>query len=202
MAVAADAPEQDPEWLGALRRQDKAAFTRLVRTYQTSMVSLARSLVGRDAAGDVVQDSWISAYRALPAFEGRSTVRTWLLRITGNRAISHLRAGGRLINESDLLDPDVAARFTDEGRWREPPVPWTEETPEGLLASEELRRALEAGLESLPPMQRTVLRLREVEDLSSEEICKILEISASNLYVLLHRARTRLWSIIDAYQRS
>ncbi|HYW92824.1 MAG TPA: sigma-70 family RNA polymerase sigma factor [Gammaproteobacteria bacterium] len=198
----ANAPEQDPEWLGALRRQDKAAFTRLVRTYQTSMMALARSLVGRDAAGDVVQDSWISAYRALPAFEGRSSIRTWLLRITGNRAISHLRTRGRLINETDLLEPDVTARFGDNGRWREPPVPWSEDTPEGLLASEQLRQALDAGLETMPPLQRTVLQLRETENLSSDQICKILDISASNLYVLLHRARTRLWSIVDAHQRS
>ncbi len=200
--MGGDSPEQDPDWLAALRRQDEAAFTRLVRTYQAGMLALARSLVGPDAARDVVQESWIHAYQALPAFQSRSSIRTWLFRITGNRAISHLRAGGRLVPGSELLDPEVTARFDARGRWAQPPVPWSQDTPEGLLASEELRQALAAGLEALPPMQRTALHLREVEDLAAAEICKILEISASNLYVLLHRARTRLWSIVDAHQRA
>lgn len=192
--------DEDQSWLAALRTQDTLAFTRLVRTYHSSMLRFAQSLVG-DAANDVVQESWLSAFQALPKFEGRSTLKTWLLRITSNQAINHLRANKHLLNLSDLED-DLAGRFDANGRWREPPVPWTQDTPEALLVSDELGDLIERSIKALPPLQGAVLRLREIEAVPAADVCKILEITPSNLYVLLHRARTRVWSVIDGYQRT
>jgi len=195
------ATESDPEWIAALRARDRAAFTQLVERYHAGMMSLARSLVG-DAAADVVQDSWISAFRALPDFRGHSSLKTWLLRITANRAISHLRSRGVAAGESAPDGAPLDQRFDESGRWGQPPFPWSLDTPDALLASAELRETIARTVDALPPLQRSVLRLREAEGLDRDEICKILDISTSNLHVLLHRARVRLWRAIEAYQRS
>lgn len=192
--------DEDPSWLAALRTQDEQACARLVRTYHSSMLRLARAMVGH-AANDVVQASWLHAFQALPKFAGRSTIKTWLLRITRNEAIEHLRSSRHVLDASTLED-ELDRRFDADGRWSEPPVPWTQDTPEALVFGEELRELIETTVAALPPLQRAVIQLREVEALPATDVCKILDITPSNLYVLLHRARTRLWSVIDAYQRA
>lgn len=190
----------DPHWLAALRAQDRQAFTRMVGTYHQSMLALARSLVG-DAANDIVQESWLSAYGALPSFEGNSTIKTWLLRITTNQALSHLRSNQRK-REVTGVDDGLDERFDDAGRWRRPPAPWHHDSPEALVLSDELGELLDQAVNGLPALQKAVLQLREGDNLAVAEICKILDISSSNVYVLLHRARVRLWAVIDAYQGS
>ncbi|AOU97969.1 hypothetical protein BI364_08325 [Acidihalobacter yilgarnensis] len=192
--------EENFHWLESLRRQDKSAFTQLVRKYHANVLRLAQSIVGVDSAQDVAQDVWLSVYRSLSGFEGRASLKTWILRIASHRAIDYLRANNKELDAGDWNE-DLPGRFDEDGNWLNPPMPWTADTPEALLLSDELQRVIESTIQALPPLQGAVLRLHEIEDQSVDDICKILDISASNYYVLLHRAKTRLWNAIEAYQR-
>jgi RNA polymerase sigma-70 factor (ECF subfamily) len=92
-------------------------------------------------------------------------------------------------------------RYGPDGSWRSPPSTWSADTPEALLAAKDMRAVIDKALADMPVQQRSVLTLRDVEGLSLEEISHVLEISASNTRVLLHRGRRRLWSALDEYQR-
>ncbi len=184
---------------------DEAAFRRLVALHQQAMYSLARSIAGEAIADEVVQEAWLAVIRALPKFEQRSSLKTWILRIVGNHAKSRLRKESRHINFSDLGDGDEALgadRFRGDGHWRQPLTAWRVDQPEELLASEQLRQCLQTAIEALPANQRSVLMLRDREGLAMEDICKILDLSDSNARVLLHRARTRLWRAIEQYEEN
>jgi RNA polymerase sigma-70 factor (ECF subfamily) len=162
------------------------------------MVRLARSIVGAARAEEVVQEAWIKVLAALPTFELRSSLRVWLMRILRNEAISLLRKDRR--SPETETDDALDDRFAPDGSWRTPPAIWSLDTPEALLASKEMQDVLNRALEALPELQRTVLTLKDIEDLSFDEICNVLEISASNARVLLHRARRRLWAAVDIHQ--
>ncbi len=181
---------------------DEAAFCQLIREYQPGMQHLARSIVGEAIAEEVVQEAWLAVIRALPKFEQRASLKTWILRIVGNHAKTRLRKESRQINFSALGEDAYPEpeRFRANGHWNHPPAAWHAERPEDLLASEQLRRRLQAAIEQLPPNQQSVLLLRDRENLSMQDICKILELSDSNVRVLLHRARTRLWRVIEQYE--
>jgi RNA polymerase sigma-70 factor (ECF subfamily) len=208
----------DAELLAALRAGDEAAFAELVTAWSPSMLRIARSFVGTwQAAEDVVQDTWLGVVRGLGAFEGRSALRTWVLSILANRARSRAARDRRLVLWSDLAEP---AADGDAGSWVDParfrgsgdpypghwttagePVPWREQ-PETSAISREALEVLEAALEALPPRQQTVVRLRDVHDLTSQEVCEVLDISAENQRVLLHRGRSRLRATLEVHYRA
>jgi len=128
--------------LAAIRQDKDAVFTQLVKQLHTRMFSLARSLLSKHEAEDAVQDAWISAYRGIDNFEGRSSLHTWLSRIVINEARMRLRKSGREIN-LDVVnsEPDaLAARFRKDGHWSEPPLKWEAGTPEELLQEQTRRR--------------------------------------------------------------
>ena len=185
----------DAELLTRLRAGDEQAFAALVQRHHTAMVRLASTFVPRRAAEEVVQETWLGFLRGLDRFEGRASLRTWLFRILVNRARSAGVREHRSI-PSDLNEPAVdPQRFASTGQWIEPPVPWSEQVEDRLVAAE-LSERLRALIDDLPPLQRQVITLRDVEGLSSQEVCELLEISEGNQRVLLHRARSRLRGIL------
>lgn len=192
----------EQELISKLIDGDEAAFRDIVMALHVPMTYVARAIVGQDAAADVVQDAWIMAIKALPSFEGRSSLKTWLLSIVANAAKGRLRKEARVVAMGDAQDIENLdnQRFTDDGRWANPPRLWHVDTPERILGSEQLREQIFKAIDELPPTQRAVLVLRDMEEVALSDICNILAISDSNCRVLLHRARTRLWQIIEQLQ--
>lgn len=184
---------------------NEQAFTQLVRVYHGKLRYLARSIVGEAFADEVVQETWLAVLKALSGFEARSSLKTWIFRILSNTAKSRVRREIRSTAAGDLIDEEQpalpATRFDTSGNWKTPPLPWHAETPEALLASDQLRQCLEKALAVLPASQRMVIVLRDIEGMPMAEVCNILGVQETNARVLLHRARTRLRTAIEAYQR-
>jgi len=182
----------DGELLLRLRSGDERAFVSLVECYQEQMLRLATSFVpSRAVAEEVVQDTWLALLRGLDTFEGRSSLKTWLFSILLNQART---TGTREHRSVPVADPEPAvdpARFDVSGHWAEPPEHWTEAV-EGRLAAGKLADRIRELMDELPARQREVVILRDVEEMSSEEVCSVLAISDGNQRVLLHRGRSRL----------
>jgi RNA polymerase sigma-70 factor, ECF subfamily len=201
--VPADA---DAELLAPLRAGDEAAFCALVDRHAGAMLRTATAVTGsRAAAEEAVQDTWIAVLRHLHRFEGRSTFRTWVFRILVNRARTLATREGRTLPFSALSGsspeegPAVSpAQFDAAGAWAIPPASWAG-LPEDRLLARESMDLLRAAIEALPPAQRTVLRLRDVEGWSAEEVCAALQLTPGNQRVLLHRARTGIRTRLDEY---
>jgi RNA polymerase sigma-70 factor (ECF subfamily) len=147
------------------------------------------------AVEEVVQDTWLGVIRGLDDFEGRSSLRTWIFRILVNRARTHGVRDARNVPFSEIEDDDRPAveptAFAADGRWTSAP-PRLEYDPETSLLSAELRARLLRAVDSLPPPQRAVITLRDLVGVPAEEVCELLELSAGNQRVLLHRARARV----------
>lgn len=180
------------ELLGRLRAGDEEAFAWLVDRYHAAMVRFARGYVRSQAvAEEVAQDAWLGLLRGLDRFEGRSSLRTWLFRIVVNRAISAgLHERQHLPVDDSELEED-SGRFSQDGWWATPPVHWADEAVNRMVAPEQAARVRRL-VEELPPAQRQVVTLRDVEGLPSADVCSILGISEGNQRVLLHRARARI----------
>jgi len=187
----------DKELLDRLRNGDEEAFMMLVARYQQPMLRLASSMVSSQAiAEEAVQETWMGVVRGVDRFEGRSTFKTWLFRILVNRtrsAGSHERSGAQL-ETLHAVDP---ARFDAQGQWADPLDRWTEDSDNRLDAAAWIP-VLKAALDDLPPRQRQVVLLCDVEGLSNEEACAVLSVSRGNQRVLLHRGRSRLREILEA----
>jgi RNA polymerase sigma-70 factor (ECF subfamily) len=190
----------DTELLARLRSGDEEAFVMLVGRYEKPMLRLARSMVPSQAvAEEAVQDTWMGVVRGIERFEGRSSFKTWLFRILVNRArsaASQERPGAR-IQAPHVVDP---SRFDARGQWVDPPERWVEESVERLDAAAWLPM-LKSALDDLPPRQRQVVILRDVEGLSHDEACSVLGISSGNQRLLLHRGRSRLREVLEAEMR-
>ncbi len=189
---------------GLIAKRDDA-FRYAIEQYQGSMMYLARSFVGDKLADEVVQETWCSAMRALKGFEKRSSLKTWLLRIVANEAKTRLRKENRMTSLEALTaaDPEFASRFDDNGHWgAHRPGDWRADSPEALISSEELKLCLDLMISSLPDLQAATLNLREQQGYSLAEICNILEVSESNVRVLLHRARNRLYRCVEHFQET
>ena len=194
----------EKELIAKLIAGEEAAFREIVRTLSGPMTSVARAIVGVGSAADVVQDAWIMVMKALPRFERRASLKTWVLSIVSNTAKSHLRKQARMISMGDAQDIENIElnhdRFRVDGHWANPPRAWNMDTPERILDSEQLREHILKTIGELPENQKAVLTLYDMEQLSFDEICNILDITDSNCRVLLHRARTRVWQAIEHLQ--
>jgi len=179
---------------------DPAAFESLVGDYQNLMISVARAIIGEAFADEVVQDAWMSAIKALPKFESRSSLKTWLLHIVSNGAKSRLRREKRQLSLDDGWQSESSDKFDGRGHRYDDVLPWEDDTPEALLANQELSQIIEACFQQLPALQRAALTLYDMEGVKMAEVCNILDISASNTRVLLHRARTTLHHTIEQYR--
>jgi RNA polymerase sigma-70 factor (ECF subfamily) len=210
MTVTSTAIDNDDRALcEALRRGEEQAFELLVSTYHAPLRRLAMSFT-RDAgvAEEIVQDTWVGVLRGIDGFEGRSSLKTWIFRILVNTAKTRKVREARVVPVSSIseyahepsVDPD---RFFDEqnrwpGHWASPPTRWEHLPEEGTVTRETLGRLREA-IQQLPPMQRQVIELRDVEGWGSEEVCELLGLSEANQRVLLHRARSRVRQALEDY---
>jgi RNA polymerase sigma-70 factor (ECF subfamily) len=205
------ATPEDLRTVAALRAGDERVFRELVERYHASLIRVALLYVRtRAVAEEVVQDTWIGVLRSLPRFEGRSSLRTWIFRILANQARTRARREARSVpfsslagddDDSPTVDPDrflAADHPAFPGHWASPPQSWAARPEEELLARE-TRELVLAAIEVLPPSQRAVISLRDVEGWSSEEVCDLLEISEGNQRVLLHRARAKVREALEEY---
>jgi RNA polymerase sigma-70 factor (ECF subfamily) len=181
---------------------DQLAFKQVVSEYNTIMLSVARAIVGEAFADEVVQDAWISAIKALPKFEARSSLKTWLLNIVSNGAKTRVRRENRSLSLDDGWETESADKFDNTGHRYDDILPWEMDTPESLLANTQLQSVIEKCFQKLPPLQRAALTMYDLEGIEMKEICNILDISSSNVRVLLHRARTSLHHEIENYKQS
>jgi RNA polymerase sigma factor (sigma-70 family) len=198
---------QDSAIVAALRSGDEAMFAALLDAWSRGMLWLARSYVStEESAQEVLQETWLGVLRGIDGFEGRASLKTWVYRILINTAKRRGVRESRAVPWSDVFDgpePTVApARFQGEqepssGHWKEFPAAWP--TPEGAALAGEARDRISAALAALPPRQRAVITLRDVEGYTSEEVCELLSISPANQRVLLHRARAAVRGKIEEY---
>ena len=196
-AMPNEPPCDELQLLERLRAGDEAAFSELVDRYHPAMVRLALTRVrSRAVAEEVAQEAWLGVLRGIDRFEGRSSLRTWLFRIVINRAIStgirervHLPVGDDELESAD-------GRFSQDGWWVTPPTHWADEVLDRVTAPALVARVREV-IADLPPAQREVVTLRDVEGLPSSEVSAILGISQGNQRVQLHRARARIRSVLE-----
>jgi RNA polymerase sigma-70 factor, ECF subfamily len=195
---AVPAIDADLELVARLRAGDEQAFVELVARHHAAMLRLACSFVSSTAvAEEVVQDTWIGVLRGIEHFEGRSSFRTWLLRILVNRATSTGMRERRSVAVGDAGPVVDRARFDASGAWMSPPTHWVEDSDDRLLA-QGLTGQIQAALDGLPARQREVVVLRDVDGLSGHEVCEVLEISEANQRVLLHRGRSHLRQALES----
>jgi RNA polymerase sigma-70 factor (ECF subfamily) len=193
------APAEDPdgELVARLCAGEEQAFLALVTRHNSSMLRLAGSFVSSQAiAEEVVQDTWLAVLRGIDGFAGRSTFRTWLLRILVNRATSTGMRERRTVAVGDAGPVLDSSRFDATGAWMSPPQHWVEDSDERLLA-EGLAERIHTALGELPERQRQVVMLRDVDGLSGAEVCQALEITEANQRVLLHRGRSHLRQTLE-----
>jgi len=204
----------DDALLARLRDGDESAFAGLVTRWSPMMLRVARSHVSTDASSEeIVQETWLAVIRGLDAFEGRSSLRTWVFRILTNLAKTRGVREARSVPMSSWRPTDDGGPTVDPDRFQSSggeyahnwtpvgaPVPW-EPGPEQSAVAAEIRRLLAAALADLPDRQRHVVTLRDVHGLSSEEVCGTLDLSQANQRVLLHRGRARLRTVLEDYYR-
>ena len=180
---------------------------RLVESYGPSMLRIARLYTPSQAvAEEVVQEAWLGLLMGLDRFEGRSSLKTWLFTILTNRAKTRGEREGRIIPFSSVApdapddEPSVdPSRFFSGGRWESHWSSPPRAIPEERLLAAETRAYVEQAIGALPPNQRAIMTLRDVEGLSSEEACSVLGISETNQRVLLHRARSKVRAALEEY---
>ena len=202
--------EDERALVAALRRGDESAFATLVDRHSAGLLRLARTYVSSVAvAEDVVQETWLALLRGLDRFEERSTIKTWLFRVAANIARTRGVQERRTTPFSSLGD-DEQGPTVDPSRfrppddpdwphhWAAPPQRW-DTSPEARLMAYETREQLAQALAALPPRQRSVVALRDVEGLTADEVCELLDLSAGNQRVLLHRGRARLRQALEDY---
>ena len=187
----------DEGLLDRLHAGDEQAFAQLVHRHNASMISIARTFVPNLAvAEEVVQETWLAVLRGLDGFEGRSAFRTWLFAILVNKAKA---SGARERRAVPIEDPGPAvdaSRFDDTGHWRTAPEHWVEAAADRDHAAKIAAR-IRTAVTDLPDRQAQVVTLRDLQGLSSEQVCQVLGISEGNQRVLLHRGRSRLRQIIE-----
>jgi len=193
----------------ALRRGDSDAYAALVDELTPALLRLAMAHVpSRAVAEEVVQDTWLGVVNGIERFEGRSALRTWIFGILLNIARTRGKREKRTLPISyfqkraeegggPAVDPDRFHGGAGElrGAWASPPAEWQE--PERKLANDESRQVLLEAIAELPPRQRDVIVLRDIQGYSAEDARNALDISETNQRVLLHRARSKVRAALE-----
>src|ERR1044072_550592 len=180
-----------------------------MRMYNASLLRVAQIYVAsRSIAEDVVQDTWIAVFNGIDRFEGRSSLKTWIFRILTNIAKTRGQREGRTVPFSALERPEMVpesagepSRFLppDHERWPGHSAPKPEAWPEDRLLAAETLAVVGRAIEGLPPAQRAVISLRDLEGWSAEEARNALGVSETNQRVLLHRARSKVRQALEHY---
>ncbi len=195
--------EDETSLIEGLHSGRRESFQRAVTQYSGAMLATARAIAGPANAEDIVQDAWLTVFERMDSFEGRSSFKTWLQRIVTNRAISYLRSRSREVSQTgNEEDVSVSDWFDATGSWASPPTGWHGDSPDALLAAEDLQDCIDKHLQEMPDNQRGVLVLRDMQQMKFEEICNELSLSASNARVLLHRARMRLMKMVNHFEET
>jgi RNA polymerase sigma-70 factor, ECF subfamily len=199
--------------MAGLRAGDEAAFAWLLDRHDRSLRRLARTFVATGSAADeVVQETWLAVIEGIDRFEGRATVRTWITRILMNKARTRGVRDKRSVPFSSIGAAgadDLGPTFPPErflppghprwpGHWAAPPPSWDGLPPERLEAAETLAR-VQAAIDTLPPLHRQVITLRDVDGWSPDETCTVLGLTPGNQRVVLHRARARVRAALESY---
>jgi RNA polymerase sigma-70 factor (ECF subfamily) len=202
--------DADAELLARLRLGDEAAFMELVDRYGALMLRIALSHVrSRAVAEEVVQEAWLGVLQGLSRFEGRSSLKTWVLRIVTNRARTRGEREQRSVplsaieggREEASVDPRRFRPSDDPrypGGWAVPPHAWARRPDESLAAAETLEQ-VRLAIDALPARQQEVILLRDVEGWDPDEVCAALGLSEGNQRVLLHRARSHVRGELERY---
>jgi RNA polymerase sigma-70 factor (ECF subfamily) len=195
-----------------LRAGDEDAFAWLLDRYDGRLRRLARAFVAtRAAADEVVQETWLAVIEGIDRFEQRSSLKTWIYRILVNKARTRGARDERTVPFSAIVgnDGDLGPTFPPDrfrppdhprwpGHWAKPPAAWQELPQEQLEARETLDR-IATAIADLPSLHRQVITLRDVEGWTSAEVCAALDLTPGNQRVVLHRARARVRSRLEAY---
>jgi len=199
----------EAELLARLRDGDERAFEALVDRHYNTMLAVARGYVkSRAVAEEVVQEAWVGVLKGLDRFEGRSSLRTWIIRIVANIAQTRGAREARSVPLSSLapegdeaaVDPDRFRGRDDAfpGHWQQYPSDWEALPEQALLGRETLALVIEV-VAGLPAAQQQVITLRDISGFTAEEVCAALDISGGNQRVLLHRARSRVRSALEEH---
>lgn len=181
-----------------LRARDDSAFEELVRAYGGRLLATATRILGNpEDARDAVQDAFLSAFRAIDSFAGESRASTWLHRIVINASLMKLRSRARKPEES--IEAHLP-QFTEDGHFQTPPAEW-KEPADVLIQRRQTRDLVRKSIDRLPETYRTVLLLRDIEELDTEETARVLEISTNAVKTRLHRARQALRTLLDPHLR-
>lgn len=208
------APESEPraaeDLVARLRAGDESAFSELVDSLHGRLLALARSFCSQpEVAEEAVQETWIGVIQGIHRYDGRAPLRSWIFGILVRRART---LAVREKRHQRGMNPDERKRVEEgeeerepgmgpSGRWIEPPTPWGLLDPEAAMLARETLEVVQAALERLPPTQRAAVLLRDVEGLDTAESCNVLEVSETNLRVLVHRGRAAIRRALDAYRR-
>jgi len=202
----------DDRLVAALRAGDEAAFSDIVARWSPGLLRLARLHVpSQEVAEEALQETWLAVLRGIDGFEGRSSLRSWVIGILINQARQHGRrerrslpfAALRRMGEEGRDEPAVSPTAFQgwngprPGWWVVPPA--RPEAPGERLEAEALRHALTAAIAELPPRQREVVTMRDVLGLPADEVCTVLGVSEGNQRVLLHRARSRVRRKVEGH---
>lgn len=190
----------ESDLLERLRSGDDATFRELIRKHQTSLVGVAQAFVkNRATAEEVVQDTWLALVEGLDSFEGRSSLKNWIFAILANKARTRAVRDGRVVaagkltgdaeDDEPVVDP---SRFDASGHWSDPPRSWDEVTPERIVSGRQIWAHVRDAIDELPEAQKSVIILRDVEQMDAAEVRDILGVSDANQRVLLHRARAQI----------
>ena len=199
----------EADLLTRLREGDERAFEQLVERHYRTMLAVARTYVSsRAVAEEVVQEAWLGVLKGLDRFEGRSSLATWILRITVNIAKTRGAREARSVpyaaltpeGEEPAVEPERFRGAGDPfpGHWRSYPSEW-QNAPEHQLLSRETLDVVKAAIDELPEAQRIVITLRDVTGCTAEEVCEALGLSDGNQRVLLHRARARVRARLERH---
>jgi RNA polymerase sigma-70 factor (ECF subfamily) len=196
----------------ALRAGDEAAFARLVEELNPALLRLALAHVpSRAVAEEVVQDTWLGVLKGIDRFEGRAALRTWIFQILLNNArtkgvrekrtlpFASFRRRAEEGADEPAVDPSrfQGRRGESPGGWLQPPSVWS--SPEEKLSSDAARDVMLEAIAALPPRQREVLTLRDIQGYSAEEARNALGVSETNQRVLLHRARSKVRAALERH---
>ncbi len=185
--------------INKLKLRDTQEFSRLVKQMQPKLMGVLCTMVDPGSAEELIQDTWVKVYQQLDTFREQSSISTWITTIALNEARGKLRKDKRV----DFVEPaDLSERFDDTGHWAKPLGAWHSDNPEDLFNKEALANCIDFTIGQLPQNQAIAVSLKDRDGMSLDEISNILDVSASNVRVLIHRGRNRLLNKVDYFEET